>query len=67
MNNINYEQEVKRMYPDAFIDIDTSSIDNDMVCWVTDGNGNRISDLFCDLQPYLWQSAYEMLKGQGKI
>lgn len=60
---INYEQEVKKVYPDSFV--------------FYMGNGYQVFNgiithhtsmsVLCDTTFLAWQSAYEQLKKEGKI
>lgn len=64
---IDYEQEVKKVYPEATINGDVDIEDNTLLWWVEDGEGNTISDIFDEFQSSAWQSAYDNLKKDGKL
>lgn len=58
---VNYREEVEKVYPDA-IELDNETDDYyPSVCWINDGNGNDISsDCRGVFNP--WESAYNRLK-----
>lgn len=59
---IDYEAEVKKVYPMAKLDGDMD-MDCDLLWWVEIKNGERISDTFY-YEWEAWRSAYEMIKGE---
>lgn len=58
--DIDYETEVKKVYPDAReLDNETEQFYADLT-WITDGHGNDISD-DCKWSDDAWESAYHRI------
>ena len=63
---IDHEAEVKKVYPNA-IELDNDSETHYAnLCWISDGNGNDISE-DCKWSDDAWRSAYNNLVSQGLI
>ncbi len=61
-----YEEEVRKIYPDAKeLDNETDDLWANL-WWISDGHGNDISD---DVELYknAWQNAYNRIKQKTKI
>jgi hypothetical protein len=60
MTNINYEAEVKKVYPDAF----EHTVTNGNTCILSAIKAEETSNVVAGVT---WQSAYEKLKKQNKL